>query len=36
MTAIASGEGLEDIPAVKGWLRYADAAKAVDIPGEVV
>jgi carbonic anhydrase len=36
MTAIASGESLEDTPAVKGSLRYADAAKAVDIPGEVV
>jgi hypothetical protein len=35
MTAIASGESLEDMPAVKGWLRYADAAKAVDIPAKL-
>jgi carbonic anhydrase len=31
MTAIASGESLEDMPAVKGWLRHADAAKAVAV-----
>ena len=29
MTAIASGKSLAETPAVRGWLRYADAAKAV-------
>jgi carbonic anhydrase len=29
MTAVASGESFEEMPAVRGWLQYADAAKAI-------
>jgi carbonic anhydrase len=29
MTAVASGKSLEEVPAVRGWLQYADAAKAI-------